>query len=299
MTTPILNILEINAQPPYGVGLLELDRLQRDLTAIYERLTKDDREVLLEKDFRALLSAHVSAKVDIRALEQKRLAMLHPGRNVEDLKRIQYGIERIASHLLRIADGLNARLSKSLIERFSNYNGESETKFYEIIKWAYIATPAPKAAQVDASQAMPSATQSSTAAGQTGEAGQEQGTPTKPKRNRGRPKKEFEDFFITPDDAPKVIPILKKLLKGKFGRDAARIIAACCHGGWISRPTATSIEREFGVNQKGLTEPLRCHYDPPQHNRPKFPKFTTEELEAIAQQIRDELPVKTQPETRD
>lgn len=221
MTTPILNILEINAQPPYGVGLLELDRLQRDLTAIYERLTKDDREVLLEKDFRALLSAHVSAKVDIRALEQKRLAMLHPGRNVEDLKIIQYGIERIASHLLRIADGLNARLSKSLIERFSNYHGESETKFYEIIKWAYIATPAPKAAQVDASQAMPSATQTPTAAGQADEAGQEPEAATPKPLPTDLPSGDLPPVLDTPK-ARRVFGkaiekgYMKKLLSGGF-----------------------------------------------------------------------------------
>ena len=152
-------------------------------------------------------------------------------------------------------------------------------------------TPATQTPQVEASKTMPPNTQSDTppAAGQMGEVWQEQETPTKLKRKRGRPQKEFEDFFITPDDAPKVISILEKLLKKKFGRDAARIIVACYHGGWITEPTPASIERKFGIEASGLKEPLRCHFAPPAHSNPKFPKFTNEELSPIVEKIQLKL----------
>ena len=152
-------------------------------------------------------------------------------------------------------------------------------------------TPATQTPQVEASKTMPPNTQSDTppAPGQMGEVWQEQETPTKLKRKRGRPQKEFEDFFITPDDAPKVISILEKLLKGKFGRDAARIIVACYHGGWITEPTPASIERKFGIGASGLKEPLRCHFAPPAHSNPKFPKFTNEELSPIVEKIQLEV----------
>ena len=150
-------------------------------------------------------------------------------------------------------------------------------------------TPATQTPQVEASQSIPPDTPP--AAGQTGETKQEpeSDTPPKKKRNRGRPQKEFEDFFITPDDAATVIPILEKLLKGKFGRDAARIIVACCHGGWITEPTTPSIERKFGIPASGTKEPLRCHFRPPAHSKPQFPQFTDKELSPIVEKIRREL----------
>lgn len=186
----------------------------------------------------------------------------------------------------QIEDGLTKDEADRLLLKMSKQGFRAQS-FRELCSNLYTVL----AYKVEASQTMPPNTQSDTppAAGQMGEVWQEQETPTKLKRKRGRPQKEFEDFFITPDDAPKVISILEKLLKKKFGRDAARIIVACYHGGWITEPTPASIERKFGIEASGLKEPLRCHFAPPAHSNPKFPKFTNEELSPIVKKIQLKL----------
>lgn len=128
------------------------------------------------------------------------------------------------------------------------------------------------------------------------EASQEPGTPPpeKEKRPRSRPKKEFEDFFINRDDACNIIPILEKLLNGKYGRDAARIIVACCKGGWITEPSPVSIERKFGIEKSGMKEPLRCHFHYTDIVKPMYKPFTDEELTPIVEKIKQELASTTQ-----
>ena len=142
----------------------------------------------------------------------------------------------------------------------------------------------------ETSQTRPQGTKTP-ADGQRAEGGQELATETPSNTNgkRGRPVKEFEEFFIDPNDADKIIPILKTLLKGKIGRDAARVIVACYHGRWITEPTVPSIERKFGIGASGLKEPLRCHFHHGEIQEPKFPKFTDEELTLLVEKIRQEL----------
>ena len=115
---------------------------------------------------------------------------------------------------------------------------------------------------------------------------------TKKPGKRGRRAKEFEDFFIIPGEAATIIPIIAELLEGKIGKDAARIIAACCEGGWMHEPTPASIERKFGIDEAGLKEPLRCHfrYDEAKRiaapNNPKSKPFTFEEMKPIIERIK-------------
>ena len=111
-------------------------------------------------------------------------------------------------------------------------------------------------------------------------------------KQKGRPQKEFDEFFIMAENVDKIKPIIRKLISGKIGRDAARIIVACCKGGWITEPTAVSIEREFGISQSGLKEPLRCHFKEshfPSFGNPKFSPFTDEELTPIINSIKKSL----------
>ena len=85
------------------------------------------------------------------------------------------------------------------------------------------------------------------------------------------------------------------MLKGKFGRDAARIIVACHTGGWITKPTAASIERQFGIGAAGLKEHFRCHYNAEDVRRmaapkkPKFEPFTDKELKPIIEAIKKQI----------
>lgn len=108
-------------------------------------------------------------------------------------------------------------------------------------------------------------------------------------RKRGRPQKEFEDFFVDADLAEKIIPILRNLLNGKYGIEAARIIVACCKAGWITEPTARSISREFGIVESGLKEPLRCNLRYSKKVDHKFQPFRDEELTPIVELIKREL----------
>lgn len=129
MTTPIMNALDIAQQPPYMLGWQELDRFQRDITAIYEQKPKEDREALLTDDCLSLILRH-------------KWAAGNP--LFERNEKIQGCIEDVARLLLHVADSLNTRLPDSIIEQCRNSTEESASRFYEIIAEAYI-TPAWKA----------------------------------------------------------------------------------------------------------------------------------------------------------
>ncbi len=131
MTTPIMNVLDIAQQPPFVVGWQGLDKFVRDVTALYEQQTKEDRERFLIDDCLSLILRHrmfggtPKAKIQI----------------IESNEKIQYSIEEIARMLLSVADGLNTRLPEPFIEQCRNSTDESTSRFYEIIKEAY-NTPA-------------------------------------------------------------------------------------------------------------------------------------------------------------
>lgn len=108
-------------------------------------------------------------------------------------------------------------------------------------------------------------------------------------RKRGRPQKEFKDFFFDATQASKIIPILGELLNGKCGKDAARIIVACYYAKWITEPTVRSISREFGIEECGLKEPLRCHFHYESKLDLKFKPFPDDELIPIVDLIKTKL----------
>ena len=64
-------------------------------------------------------------------------------------------------------------------------------------------------------------------------------------RSKGRPIETLNDRMINDDNGDK----LKKMhavMKGKRGRDAALIILACIKKGWMTKPSFTQVESEFG-----------------------------------------------------
>ena len=131
MTTPIMNVLDIAQQPPFVVGRQELDRFCRAITSLYEQQTKDVREAFLTDDCLSLILRHSmyggTPKAKIQIIERN--------------EQIQGCIEEITRLLLSVADSLNTRLPESFIEQCRNATEESASRFYEIIREAYI-TPA-------------------------------------------------------------------------------------------------------------------------------------------------------------
>lgn len=269
MTTPIMNVLDIAQQPPFVVGWQELDKFHRAITALYEQQTKEDREAFLIDDCKTLVL---------------RLKMFGgtPQTNIQLIDRneqIQGSIEEIARLLLSVARDLNTHLPESFVEQCRNSTDENTSRFYGIISEVYI-TPARKTDN-KADSGTKGAKMGSNATTQP------ETPPSKKTRPRGRPQKEFEEFFIKQEDAPKVIPILEELLKGKYGKDAALIIVACYKGGWITEPTPVSIERKFGIEASGLKEPLRCHFHYVEGF--KYKPFSDENLTPIVEKIKEKL----------
>lgn len=131
MTTPIMNVLDTAQQPPFVVGWQELDKFVRALTALYEQQAKDDREAFLIDDCLSLILRHRMYK----GTPQTKIQI------IERNEQIQGSIEEIARLLLSVARDLNTRLPDSFIEQCRNSIEESVSRFYEIIREAYI-TPA-------------------------------------------------------------------------------------------------------------------------------------------------------------
>ena len=244
-----------------------------------------------------IIDIYNERKADLLTLQNDLFELVSESKIYERMgaKHTTPDFEEVIMILIMTATDWELFLPETEVQRYENVSLNVIDDLADYIRETYshhqmqhgTPTSTAQTPQVEALQKIP--TDTPPAAGQMGEVGQEQETPTKLKRKRGRPQKEFEDFFITPDDAPKVISILEELLKEKFGRDAARIIVACYHGGWITEPTPASIERKFGIEASGLKEPLRCHFAPPAHSNPKFPKFTNEELSPIVEKIQLEL----------
>ena len=76
-------------------------------------------------------------------------------------------------------------------------------------------------------------------------------------RSKGRPIETLKDRMINDADGGKLQKV-HAVMKGKKGRDAALIILACMKKGWMSRPSFTQVEREFGDigTQQGFTRYL-------------------------------------------
>lgn len=260
MTTPIMNILDIAQQPPYVVSWSELEKFQRAISSLYEQQTKEDREAFLIDDYISLILRH-------------RLS----------INQIQSCIENVARLLLSVADGLNTRLPESIIKKCQNSTNNSTRQLYEIIRETY-NIPSRMTQFTDDGCIISTETPPAT-----------KEPPQKVNRKRGRPLKNFEDFFNSKEEAEKIIPILRELIMDKSGRDVARFIAACVKGGWMTEPTSASVEREFGISEKGLNEPFRCHFRKDEAEKmaspkkPKFPSFADEELNPIIDIIKNRM----------
>lgn len=77
---------------------------------------------------------------------------------------------------------------------------------------------------------------------------------------RGRPlAKDFDEYLL--DSTPKeFMPVMEKMLKGKTGKDAARIIVAITDV-WIEQPAIASVCKRFpGVKSSSFSDALNKHY---------------------------------------
>ena len=76
-------------------------------------------------------------------------------------------------------------------------------------------------------------------------------------RRKGRPKETLKEKMIDDADGSK-LDKMHKLMKGKKGRDAALAITAALKKGWMTKPTHTQVEKEFGDvgKQQGFTKYL-------------------------------------------
>lgn len=69
--------------------------------------------------------------------------------------------------------------------------------------------------------------------------------PVRNSRKAGRPKSTLKDKMIDDADGCK-LERLRKLMEGKKGKDAALIIFAAVKEGWMTKPSFTQVENEFG-----------------------------------------------------
>ena len=98
-------------------------------------------------------------------------------------------------------------------------------------------------------------------------------------KSKGRPKAiPFEEYVK--EDAPACfMEVLKEMLKGKIGVEAAKIIIACT-GIWINKSTKRSVTNEFNISYSWFSEAMNQKYPP-------------EEIEEIRNNIRSMIEKKT------
>lgn len=286
MTTPIMKALDIAQQPPYILGWQELDIFIRDITAIYEQQTHNDREAYLIDDCVSLILRHRMAKVDGENMTNNSPVRLYPNRSEKDLKNIQGCIEEIARLLLRVTDSLNTRLPESFIEQCRNSTEESASRFYEIIAEAYI-TPAWKA-QNKATSGTKGKGMGSNATTDTQTPPAEQEQPRKTRKT-----KEFIEFVKNQDEAGLIIAAIdEEIDEMTVTKDKAKVIVACTDI-WINKPTSTSVKKEFNITESEFSQFKDCitfHYEPTNSRAPQkgYP-FPKDELEKIQEEIREKI----------
>lgn len=107
-------------------------------------------------------------------------------------------------------------------------------------------------------------------------------------KKRGRPRaKRFEEYLM-PDAPPKIMDVLDELMKGKKGKEAARIIIAIT-GYYIYEPGAKSVCQRFpSVRYSAFHEACDIHYGRNCVEK-KVHRFTDEELESIRTTIKERL----------
>ncbi len=107
-------------------------------------------------------------------------------------------------------------------------------------------------------------------------------------KKRGRPcAKRFEDY-LKPDAPPKIMDVLDELMKGKKGKEAARIIIAITDY-YINKPSARSVCQRFpSVRYSAFHEACDIHSGRNSIGKKVHP-FTDEELESIRTTIKERL----------
>ena len=272
---PIQDFLNKITEPPYSLTDEERYQFLQAIIEVYQQTTNREREDFLINDTLDLMLPYSEELKDIQKWNDSQDAhycALHE-------------IEYMVMCLIRAACQYGVRLPESDLRQ----HGYEELYFRIAESFSFAGYVRSIYKRYDKRKTLHSGTN---AAGRGNDATTPSGTPTgaqearKKPGKRGRPQKEFEDFFNEPGEAAIIIPTLTRLLDGKSGKDAARIFAACCEGGWMHEPTPASIEREFGINGAGLKEPLRCHFHYHEQQAPKYRPFTFEEMKPIIERIK-------------
>ena len=300
---PIQDFLNKITEPPYSLTYEERYQFLQAIIEVYQQTTNREREDFLIND-----------TLDLMLPYSEELKNIQNWCDLQDAHCCAVKeIENMAICLIRSACNYGVRLPESDLKQHGYENLEfigadsfaafvrDAYKWYDIRKTLHSGTnaagrgndtAAPSGTPTGAQEARNNAHSGTNAAGRGNDAAAPSGTPTEAQEarkkpgKRGRPQKEFEDFFNEPGEAAIIIPTLTRLLNGKSGKDAARIVVACCAGGWMHEPTPASIKREFGINEAGLKEPLRCHFHYHEQQTPKYKPFTFEEMNPIIERIR-------------
>lgn len=115
MTTPVMNILDLVQQSHLSYESLE--KFETDIKALYERQTKESRDVFLLNDFKSLILRH---------------------RMAEGCEKAQFNIENIIMYLLLQANDLDSRLPDPNIEHYKQLHlNFPENRLYQVIAEAY------------------------------------------------------------------------------------------------------------------------------------------------------------------
>lgn len=272
---PIQDFLNKITEPPYSLTDEERYQFLQAIIEVYQLTTNREREDFLINDTLDLMLPYGKELKDIQKWHDPQDA------HYCALKEITYMVRRLIS----AACQYGVRLPESDLRQ----HGYEELYFMFTESRSFAGYVRSVYERYDKRKTLHSGTN---AAGRGNDAPAPDKTPTgaqearKKPGKRGRPQKEFEDFFNEPGEAAIIIPILTRLLDGKSGKDAARIVAACCEGGWMHEPTPASIGRKFGINEAGLKEPLRCHFHYHEQHTPKCRPFTFEEMKPIIERIK-------------
>ena len=302
---PIQDFLNKITEPPYSLTYEERYQFLQAVIEVYQQTTNREREDFLINDTLDLMLPYSEELKDIQKWNDSQDAHYCTLHEIEYMVRglisaaCQYGVRLPESDLRQHGyEELYFRFTESL--SFAGYV-RSTYESYDKRKTLHSGTNAagrgndattPSGTPTGAQEARNNAPSGTNAAERGNDAPAPSGTPTEAQEarkkpgKRGRPQKEFEDFFNEPGEAAIIIPTLTRLLNGKSGKDAARIVVACCEGGWMHEPTPASIKREFGINEAGLKEPLRCHFHYHEQQTPKYKPFTFEEMNPIIERIR-------------
>lgn len=276
----------LTATPSERLEWRELDRHHFAIMEGYYRETQAVRESFLNDDVFSLLFRH-SLFENMFAQRQK-LADKGAGeppteRERADLDRILGDIENMAFFITQDAYSQFAKLQLNedtlamgdrIILRDSSTTFSDNIRLL-IYKMRPQDTPPPPEPQQTTSTPRPFT--------------EDETLPTPTKKKPGKPKaKDFEEYVYK--SAPsEFLPALTKMMDGKFGEAAAKIIIACT-GEWIEKPSPTSVCNKFPrVKRTPFDEACKKHYGYPITSGQQFGEnakpFSDHELEGIRNEI--------------